>query len=133
MVRRVQARIAAFLLVAAALQVSPFVVQVLGIRKIPLVMGWRMYRYRGSEICDVRYEARTSPDAAIRVLRLAELGTSKPTQRIRRVARARSLGRAFCQRLPAGTDVRVFARCGHPTRGWKSALNGEENLCSTVE
>lgn len=121
-------RIAAFLVVAGALQVSPFAVQVLHTRH-SMLPGWRMYQKKGHDICDVRI-TEVLPDGSRASVPLATLGAGGIV-RIRRASDADDLVKRQCAAHP-GRDLRLTARCGNWYVGWVTERDGAKASCLPV-
>jgi hypothetical protein len=117
-------RIAGFLIVAGALQVSPFAVQVLRYGRYP-IPGWRMYQKKGQDICQVRV-SELLPDGSRALLPLSSVGVDGV--KIRRATDLDAFAERLCRQHP-GRDLRLEARCGHWYSGWVPSRDGAKPLC----
>lgn len=114
------------------LQLGPFVVEVLGLRRPPTTMAWQMYSGVGLNVCAFEWFER-GPDGQARPLdRLAALGTDRHTaDYATRFVFGRDNLRArtseLCAALP-DRELRVIARCG--LRGaWEPIWDLDHDPC----
>lgn len=87
-----------------------------------------MFHHVGSDICQVSFES-TSPAGVHASVPLRQIATTR--SRITRLEDARILGKKYCSRLPRGSELRVFVKCGDRRLGWVTAADGEEDLCAS--
>lgn len=129
-------RFGLFIAVALGLQAGPIAIQVLDL-DVPL-RGWRMFRGKGRDICDVRFTERTADGRKSRltVEQVVEAGgrwtSGSGAFRLGGVGEIRAVARRYCARSSGG-ELLAVARCGHREKGWTRVLNGSEDLCRRAE
>lgn len=127
------ARATVVLAVAAFMIGGPVYEQGFGGRS-KLLFHWMMFSGFGTEVCDVHYFERDQAGTLTELDRYAVLGverspsTARSVWKVKDADAAEALGRKLCRALPAGTDVRLKARCA-TTKGWRSVAKAETDLC----
>jgi hypothetical protein len=133
---RKRLRFGVFVAVVLGLQAGPIAIQVLDL-DVPL-RGWRMFRGKGSDICDVRFtehsaDGRTSRLTVEQVFKAT--GTraiGAQSNRLNDVSEIRALARRYCARA-SGSELHAVARCGAREKGWRKVLRGTEDLCRSAQ
>lgn len=129
-------RFGVFVAVVLGLQAGPIAIQVLDM-DLPL-RGWRMFRGKGSDICDVRFtertaDGRTSPLTVEQVVKATGArANGLQTYRLNDVGEIRGLARRYCARS-SDSELHAVARCGDREKGWRKVLKETEDLCRPTQ
>jgi hypothetical protein len=131
--RAIAGRTVVFVLLAAWINVGPFLQQSLGVRA-KYMQRWVMFAGMSLDTCVAEYSTPGDSGGRVPLDRFdvfqqpPDYRSAKELRQIRSLADATKLGKRMCSRVRAP----VFARVTCATRkGWKVEAKGEEDLCAS--
>ena len=104
-------------------------------RRVEIFVQWKMFRYFGSDVCQVKFSEHRAGGEVVPLNRyeLLELGPWQEipvrTRLIKNPRKAAGWAAPMCDALGPDADIRVATRCGSGRRGWLAKNTGDVNLC----
>jgi len=100
------------------------------------VRRWVMYHGFAKDVCMVEYEVVLpdgSREGVDRYEVLGYTGDKRAPKGVRVIKGRKGIeghSRRLCNKMPAGTDMRLVARCADNKKGWKWVSRGKANVCA---